>query len=71
MEIRPEDLFKKCSACAGTGRVSPPRGDGDPVFITGADVLIPCEKCDGKGMMLTDSGTVLRAFFQMMQDGKL
>lgn len=71
MEIRPEDLFKKCSSCAGTGNVAPSGGEGEPRFIPGGDNTLPCEKCDGKGMMLTDSGTVLRAFFQMMQDGKL
>lgn len=69
MEIRPEDLFKKCSACAGTGKVATSSG-GEPVYVTEGQTPTPCEKCDGKGMMLTDSGTVLRAFFQMMQDGK-
>jgi DnaJ-class molecular chaperone len=69
MEIRPEDLFKKCSACAGTGKVATKNG-GDPIYVTEGAVPTACEKCDGKGIMLTDSGTVLRAFFQMMQDGK-
>lgn len=70
MEIRREDLFHKCTACGGDGIISPPREPGEAVPATG-DKGTKCDRCDGRGMMLTDSGTVLRAFFQMMQDGKL
>ena len=67
MEIRPEDLFHKCSACAGTGKITSPRAVDD----VGTEAGASCDRCDGRGMMLTDSGTVLRAFLQMFQDGKI
>jgi hypothetical protein len=69
MEIRPEDLFHKCTACAGTGKIAPPRESGQAEAATGGGTR--CDRCDGRGLMLTDSGTVLRAFFQMLQDGKI
>ena len=68
MEIRPEHLFHKCSTCAGTGKIAPPGDAGaDETEVT---IGTRCDRCDGRGLMLTDSGTVLRAFFQMLQDGK-
>jgi hypothetical protein len=68
MEIRPEDLFHKCSACAGTGKIALPgnAGGGEAEVTIGTR----CDRCDGRGLMLTDTGTVLRAFYQMLQDGK-
>jgi len=67
MEIRPEHLFHKCTACGGDGLVSPGRDAG---ISATAEKSVKCDRCGGKGMMLTDTGTVLRAFFQMLQDGK-
>jgi len=67
MEIRPEDLIRKCTACGGDGVITPSLDGGPP---TPGNVGTKCDRCDGKGTMLTDSGTVLRAFFQMIQDGK-
>jgi DnaJ-class molecular chaperone len=69
MEIRPEHLFHKCSACAGTGTITAPREPGEAA--PAAESGTPCDRCDGRGLMLTDTGTVLRAFFQMLQDGKI
>ena len=66
MEIRTEDLWRKCTACGGDGVISPPRDVGEPE-LPGKQ----CDRCEGRGMMLTDSGTVLKAFFQMFQDGKI
>ncbi|MCE9608358.1 MAG: hypothetical protein K8U03_26030 [Planctomycetia bacterium] len=68
MEIRPEDLFHRCTACGGDGIISPPQpAEVAPVVEIGRK----CDRCGGKGMMLTDSGTVLKALFQMLQDGKI
>ncbi len=70
MEIRTEDLWHKCTACGGDGIISPPKEPGDANPITG-EQSTKCDRCGGRGMMLTDSGTVLKAFFQMFQDGKI
>jgi len=69
MEIREEDLFHACSACAGTGKVDPPSEPGEAVHITGH--VFACDKCGGKGTKLTDTGMILRAFVQMVQDGRI
>jgi DnaJ-class molecular chaperone len=66
MEIRMDDLFRKCTACGGDGVIAPPKEPGD----TSPEVGRKCDRCAGKGTMLTESGTVLKAFFQMVQDGK-
>ena len=66
MEIRTEDLWRKCTACGGDGVFSLPR-ESDEIELAATK----CDCCGGRGMMLTDSGTVLKAFFQMFQDGKI
>jgi DnaJ-class molecular chaperone len=66
MEIHPEDLFRKCTACEGDGIITPPKPAAGPIVDLGK----PCDRCGGRGMMLTDTGTTLKAFFQMLQDGK-
>jgi hypothetical protein len=70
MELHEDDLFHACSACAGTGRIMPPEAGGG-ALPSGAEPGAPCDKCGGKGSKLTDTGMVLRAFVQMIQDGKL
>lgn len=67
MEIHTEDLFHKCTACEGDGVISPHVPAAGPIVDLGK----PCDRCGGRGMMLTDTGTVLKAFFQMLQDGKI
>jgi DnaJ-class molecular chaperone len=62
-----DDLLHKCTACGGDGIIAPPKepGDGTP------EIGNTCDRCGGRGTMLTESGTVLKAFLQMLQDGKL
>lgn len=68
MEIRPEDLIHKCTACGGDGIISPPVEPGkEPEIEMGA----VCDRCAGKGIMLTDSGMAIKALFLMIQDGKI
>lgn len=66
MEIHMEDLIHKCTACEGDGVISP-QIPGDGAIV---DLGQPCDRCGGRGMMLTDTGTVLKAFVQLLQDGK-
>jgi len=42
---------------------------GEAVHITGH--VFACDKCGGKGTKLTDTGMILRAFIQMVQDGRV
>ncbi len=69
MELKIEDLWHKCTACEGDGIISSPRDpDIDPIS---GEHGKKCDRCGGRGMMLTNSGTVLKAFFQMFQDEKI
>jgi len=68
MEIKIEDLMMNCTDCEGTGKLENPamnqnRGSygNHLVYATPID----CEKCHGKGSILTESGKTLIDFFQI------
>lgn len=68
MELTIEDLIVNCTNCEGNGTLENPAmkqnrgGYGNHlVYATPID----CDKCDGKGLILTADGKVLIEFFQL------
>jgi DnaJ-class molecular chaperone len=67
MEIKLEDLMFDCNTCQGTGEIRNPKLDnnrgGIGMRVVGP-LTMPCEMCNGKGVILTESGKTLLSFFQ-------
>jgi DnaJ-class molecular chaperone len=67
MELKLEDLMVDCNLCQGTGEIKNPKLDynrgGIGVRIVGP-LTVPCEPCNGKGVILTENGKTLLLFLQ-------
>lgn len=68
MELKIEDLIVNCTNCEGTGKLenSAMRQNSGSygshlIYATPVD----CDKCNGKGAILTESGKTLIEFFQI------
>lgn len=67
MELKLEDLMFDCKVCKGTGGVRNPKLDdnhGNLVMRVVEPQTVECETCNGKGVILTESGKVLLVFLQ-------
>ncbi len=62
MELKLEDLMIDCDVCQGTGKVRNPKVGKVPNQI--GPETVECEKCKGKGVLLTESGKTLLRFIQ-------
>lgn len=67
MELKLDDLFIQCSKCGGTGSYTEesgakPGGIGVHYRSTGT-----CDACGGRGGKLTEVGSVLNEFFQILK----
>lgn len=67
MELKLEDLMLDCSVCQATGEIRNPKLDnnrgGMGMRVVGP-LSVPCENCNGKGILLTESGKTLLSFIQ-------
>jgi hypothetical protein len=68
MELKIEDLMMKCIRCEGAGKLENPamnrnRGSYGSRLVYATP--IDCDKCNGKGSILTESGKTLIEFFQI------
>lgn len=71
MEVKLEDLIVKCMNCEGSGQLENPllnknRSGYDSHIISATPV--DCNKCNGRGLILTQSGKTLIEFFQIAKD---
>lgn len=64
MNLKLEDLFAKCQMCGGTGKYRS-QEDGGSLHIT---LDGDCNDCGGKGIKLTETGTVLKEFIKTLKD---
>ena len=67
MELKLEDLIFDCNICQGTGEIRNPKLDnnrGAMVMRVVGPLTVPCETCNGKGVILTKSGKTLLSFLQ-------
>jgi hypothetical protein len=67
MDLKLEDLMFDCKVCQGTGGVRNPKLDdnrGNLVRRVVGPLTVECEACNGKGVVLTESGKVLLLFLQ-------
>lgn len=68
MELKMEDLILDCDKCEGTGEIRNPKLNNNRGGSWGMQIIgpltVPCKMCDGKGVILTESGKTLLAFIQ-------
>ena len=70
MELKLEDLMLDCNSCEGTGQIRNPKLDNNRGGIgmrVVSPLTLPCEICNGKGLVLTDSGKTLLLFLQRVK----
>ena len=71
MELKIEDLIIDCTNCEGSGKLENPAmnknrgGYGTRVVYA---TPVDCDKCNGKGSILTESGKTLIEFFQIAKN---
>ena len=72
MEIKLSDLMSNCEKCDGAGKLENPAlanqsGSFGQRRVTWA-TPVDCATCNGKGVILTESGTVLLNFVQKLRE---
>lgn len=68
MELKIEDLIVKCTNCEGTGKLENPamkQNRGSYGNHLAYATPVNCDKCQGRGSILTESGKTLIEFFQI------
>ncbi|MEJ7623752.1 MAG: hypothetical protein WKF34_07145 [Pyrinomonadaceae bacterium] len=70
MELQMSDLQNQCEDCDGTGKLeNPVMKDQNRGYGTRTSYATPvdCERCNGQGIIVTDSGQVVIDFLRLIR----